>query len=238
MRYRRAEAWLGLFVRSRLRLSRAAIRSRGGRGQAEDPKRRAGFKEPAALFRAAFVRPLSWILMLGGTWRPMPGAVAQTPAPAIGPTATCAAGPDAPCPPPSGPQAWGVVGFNGYATGVRRTASASPGVRQREFDAEYGIAWNYWDSLELRVFGYAPYNLNRGTSAAAPEVSRTASASRIGIISADYRSMSPAAIWRRAASHLPGLRRHQRPPSRCAARGAAPPVLGRQLAGVALGLRH
>jgi len=57
--------------------------------------------------------------MLGGTWRPMPGAVAQTPAPAIGPTATCAAGPDAPCPPPSGPQAWGVVGFNGYATGLR-----------------------------------------------------------------------------------------------------------------------
>jgi hypothetical protein len=172
--------------------------------------RRAGFNGPAALFRAALGRPLSWILVLGSAWRPMPGAIAQTPAPTIAPAAACAAGPDAPCPPPapSGPQAWGVVGFNGYATGLRpapsgfsydplvslrsdinlgllphkrlylfldngfwlqRTAPASSGVSQREFDAEYGIAWNYWDSLELRLFGYALNNLNRGTSLAAPE---------------------------------------------------------------------
>jgi hypothetical protein len=172
--------------------------------------RKVGLKGLAALCRAAFGRPLFWILVLGSAWRPMPGAIAQTAAPTIAPAAACAAGPDAPCPPsaPSGPQVWGVVGFNGYASGLRpgpngssydpllslysdinlgllpnkrlylflnnsfwvqRTATRASGVSQREFDAEYGIAWNYWDSLELRVFGYALNNLNRGTSVVGPE---------------------------------------------------------------------
>ena len=164
----------------------------------------------AALGSGAFGRSACSLLLLQvGAGGPMPGAIAQTAAPAIAPPA-CAAGPGAPCPPsaPSGPQAWGVIGIEGYATGLRpgpngasydpllslssdinfgllpnkrlylfldndfwvqRTATRSPGVSQREFDAEYGIAWNYWDSLELRVFGYALNNLNRGTSVAAPE---------------------------------------------------------------------
>jgi hypothetical protein len=53
--------------------------------------------------------------------------------------------------------------------GVQQNARRGPGVSQRVFDAEYGLAWNYWDSLELRVFGYALNNLNRGTSRTVPE---------------------------------------------------------------------
>jgi hypothetical protein len=53
--------------------------------------------------------------------------------------------------------------------GVQRSATRGPGVSQRVFDAAYGVAWNYWDSLELRVFGYALNNLNRGTSFTSPE---------------------------------------------------------------------
>jgi hypothetical protein len=51
---------------------------------------------------------------------------------------------------------------------VQRDASGGLGASQREFDADYGIAWNYWDSLEFRVFGYALNNLNRGTSLSTP----------------------------------------------------------------------
>jgi len=163
----------------------------------------------AALGSGAFGRSACWLLLLVGAGGPLPEAIAQTAAPAIAPPA-CAAGPGAPCPPsaPSGPQAWGVIGIEGYATGLRpapngesydpllslsshinfgllpnkrlylfldndfwvqRTATRSSGVSQREFDAEYGIAWNYWDSMELRVFGYALNNINRGTSLVSPE---------------------------------------------------------------------
>jgi hypothetical protein len=52
---------------------------------------------------------------------------------------------------------------------IQRSATRDSGLSQREFDVEYGIAWNYWDSLELRVFGYALNNLNRGTSLTAPQ---------------------------------------------------------------------
>jgi hypothetical protein len=52
---------------------------------------------------------------------------------------------------------------------VQRTAPAASGVSQRDFDAVYGIAWNYWDSMELRAFGYALNNINRGTSLISPE---------------------------------------------------------------------
>jgi hypothetical protein len=52
---------------------------------------------------------------------------------------------------------------------AQRNSTAFSGVSQREFDALYGIAWNYWDSMELRVFGYTMNNLNRGVSLAAPQ---------------------------------------------------------------------
>jgi hypothetical protein len=52
---------------------------------------------------------------------------------------------------------------------VQRNSTQASGVSQRQFDAAYGLAWNYWDSLEFRVFGYALNNLNRGNSLSAPE---------------------------------------------------------------------
>jgi hypothetical protein len=52
---------------------------------------------------------------------------------------------------------------------VQRDSTRFSGVSQREFDAQYGVAWNYWDSLEFRVFGFADNNLNRGNSRLAPE---------------------------------------------------------------------
>jgi hypothetical protein len=35
---------------------------------------------------------------------------------------------------------------------------------KREFDLNIGLAWNYYDRLEARVFGYSQNNLNRGLS--------------------------------------------------------------------------
>jgi hypothetical protein len=35
---------------------------------------------------------------------------------------------------------------------------------KREFDGTAGVAWNYWGPLEVRAFGFAFNNLNRGTS--------------------------------------------------------------------------
>ncbi len=51
---------------------------------------------------------------------------------------------------------------------VQRTAATASGKSQRELDANFGLAWNYFDSLELRVWGYSLNNLNRGTSPASP----------------------------------------------------------------------
>jgi hypothetical protein len=39
---------------------------------------------------------------------------------------------------------------------------------KREFDVTVGAAWNYWGRLELRGFGYAYNNLNRGLSPLVP----------------------------------------------------------------------
>jgi hypothetical protein len=50
---------------------------------------------------------------------------------------------------------------------VQRT-DAAPGKSQRELDADVGLAWNYFDSLELRASAYSLNNLNRGVSLAAP----------------------------------------------------------------------
>jgi hypothetical protein len=48
------------------------------------------------------------------------------------------------------------------------TVERSGGVNPRELDADYGIAWNYWNSLELRALGYSNNNLNRGISLTSP----------------------------------------------------------------------
>lgn len=39
---------------------------------------------------------------------------------------------------------------------------------KREFDLILGAAWNYWNRFELRTWGYAYNNLNRGFSATVP----------------------------------------------------------------------
>jgi hypothetical protein len=53
--------------------------------------------------------------------------------------------------------------------GIQRNSTRFPGLSQRQFDADYGLAWNWWASMEFRIFGYAFNNLNRGTSLSAPE---------------------------------------------------------------------
>jgi hypothetical protein len=52
---------------------------------------------------------------------------------------------------------------------VQRRAAGAPAASQREFDADLGVAWNYFDSLELRASAYALNNLNRGSSLARPD---------------------------------------------------------------------
>jgi hypothetical protein len=42
------------------------------------------------------------------------------------------------------------------------------GFSKREFDLDFGGAWNYWGPLEARVFGYSLNNLNRGLSLSDP----------------------------------------------------------------------
>lgn len=51
---------------------------------------------------------------------------------------------------------------------VQRISTAASGASRREFDADLGVAWNYFDSLELRASAYSFNNLNRGTSLASP----------------------------------------------------------------------
>jgi hypothetical protein len=51
---------------------------------------------------------------------------------------------------------------------VQRSAPGASGKSQRELDADFGLAWNYFDSLELRASAYSLNNLNRGTSVARP----------------------------------------------------------------------
>jgi hypothetical protein len=52
---------------------------------------------------------------------------------------------------------------------VQSGAVGAPTASQREFDADLGLAWNYFDSLELRASAYALNNLNRGFSLARPD---------------------------------------------------------------------
>jgi hypothetical protein len=49
---------------------------------------------------------------------------------------------------------------------VQSGAVGAPVTSQREFDADLGVAWNYFDSLEFRASAYALNNLNRGFSLA------------------------------------------------------------------------
>ncbi len=60
--------------------------------------------------------------------------------------------------------------FWGQAAGaaVTNPTQGSFDFSKREFDFDIGLAWNYWDSMELRVFGYALNNLNRGNSTVSP----------------------------------------------------------------------
>ena len=53
----------------------------------------------------------------------------------------------------------------------RATAYQSHGsfdFTKREYDVDVGLAWNYWGAFELRAFGFALNNLNRGTSTLLP----------------------------------------------------------------------
>src|SRR5215469_3554702 len=52
---------------------------------------------------------------------------------------------------------------------VQSGAAGAPVASQREFDAGLGLAWNYFNSLELRASAYALNNLNRGFSLARPD---------------------------------------------------------------------
>jgi len=52
---------------------------------------------------------------------------------------------------------------------VKHSAAGAPATSQREFDADFGLAWNYFDALELRGSLYAFNNLNRGFSLARPD---------------------------------------------------------------------
>ena len=121
---------------------------------------------------------------------------------------------DAPALRETGPIAWGVIGFRGFANGSQAAPNgvdfnplfsldfnfnlwicqdqgvygfsetrfwgqkAAPGITnasqgafdfsKREFDLNLGAAWNYFGTLEARVFAYSQNNLNRGTSLARP----------------------------------------------------------------------
>jgi hypothetical protein len=55
---------------------------------------------------------------------------------------------------------WGQRATNG----VTNPHQGSFDFSKREFDVTGGLAWNYWGPLELRAFGYALNNLNRGIS--------------------------------------------------------------------------
>jgi hypothetical protein len=52
---------------------------------------------------------------------------------------------------------------------VQSSAAGAPITSQREFNADLGLAWNYFDSLELRASAYALNNFNRGFSLARPD---------------------------------------------------------------------
>jgi hypothetical protein len=54
------------------------------------------------------------------------------------------------------------------AKGVTNPTQGSLVYSKREYDLTLGLAWTYYDSLELRVYGWAFNNLNRGNSLTLP----------------------------------------------------------------------
>jgi hypothetical protein len=54
------------------------------------------------------------------------------------------------------------------APGITNPSQGAFDFSKREFDFATGLAWNYYGSLEARVFAYSFNNLNRGVSQAAP----------------------------------------------------------------------
>ena len=52
--------------------------------------------------------------------------------------------------------------------GVTNSSQGPFDFSKREFDFNLGLAWNYWDRLEARMFAYSANNLNRGVSLAKP----------------------------------------------------------------------
>ena len=54
------------------------------------------------------------------------------------------------------------------APGITNPSQGQFDFSKREYDLNLGLAWNYWNSLELRAFAYAQNNLNRGVSLASP----------------------------------------------------------------------
>jgi hypothetical protein len=54
------------------------------------------------------------------------------------------------------------------ATGITNNKQGIFDFSKREFDLTVGLAWNYWRTLEARVFAYSYNNLNRGNSLARP----------------------------------------------------------------------
>jgi hypothetical protein len=53
--------------------------------------------------------------------------------------------------------------------GVTNAKDSFLGFSKREFDMNFGAAWNYWGFLEARAYGYTDNNLNRGTSPVLPK---------------------------------------------------------------------
>lgn len=54
------------------------------------------------------------------------------------------------------------------APGITNKKQGAFDFSKREFDFTVGLAWNYWRTLEARVFAYSYNNLNRGNSLARP----------------------------------------------------------------------
>ena len=52
---------------------------------------------------------------------------------------------------------------------AQSSAAGAPVRSLREFDGEIGLAWSYFDSLEIRASAYSFNNLNRGSSLARPD---------------------------------------------------------------------
>lgn len=70
---------------------------------------------------------------------------------------------------------WNLYGYSDMrfwgqkaAPGVTNAKQGSFDFSKREFDFSAGGAWNYYGSLEARVFAYSFNNLNRGNSLVAP----------------------------------------------------------------------